>query len=305
MHRITRIALVAATCLPTTLAFAEEISADEARTAVENWLASGAAMGCSKLAAGIVSNVDSYKGSGGTGRFHAVSLRGEDGSKRGYVVTSAETKMTPVIAYSDEGEFVATDDNPLWVLLSGSVKAASDAMVEDAKAVETANAAGGGRLLLKSAAGTANERKWAALLASRRGQEDANALPREYALTKNPSDLRVPALVKTKWGQDTIGGKSGAAVFLSAEFNDVLAFFGAERLQKHRIAFTREWYGGQIFNFPERILQRAGNGEKHNFTCFFEQGQCVRITRTDGETYRFPDGNDAGENVIRSIHLPV
>lgn len=203
--------MVAAALLPTTIAFAEEVSADEARTAVENWLASGAAMGCSKLAAGIVSNVDSYKGSGGTGRFHAVSLRGEDGSKRGYVVTSAETKMTPVIAYSDEGEFVATDDNPLWVLLSGSVKAASDAMVEDAKAVETANAAGGGRRLLKSAAGTANERKWAALLASRRGQEDANALPREYALTKNPSDLRVPALVKTKWGQDTIGGKSGAA----------------------------------------------------------------------------------------------
>ena len=99
--KIATIALVAA-AVPV---LAEPVDADEARAAVENWLKSGRAMGCTGM--GDVSDVQAYDGRAGVGKFYVISLRNGAGEAAGYVVTSADRKLNPVLAYSDDGIFGA------------------------------------------------------------------------------------------------------------------------------------------------------------------------------------------------------
>lgn len=167
-------------------AFAAPVSTNEAATAVANWLASGQAMGCTGM--GGVAGVEAYNAKGGTGRFYVISLRNDEGSAAGYVVTSTDSRMNPVLAYSESGTFEATEKNPLWVMLGIDVPGAT-------KAMEAAAAAGGARLA--SAAGLgANERKWAALLSGARLQGTSRS---------SISDVRVNTLLETRWGQSGHG----------------------------------------------------------------------------------------------------
>ena len=107
-------------------AFATPVSTNEAATAVANWLASGQAMGCTGM--GSVAGVEAYDAKGGTGRFYVISLRNDEGAAAGYVVTSADRSLNPVLAYSESGTFEATDKNPLWTMLGIDVPSATRAM---------------------------------------------------------------------------------------------------------------------------------------------------------------------------------
>ena len=108
------------------MAFGAEVSSEEARRAVGTWLALDGPMGCPAVASGVMEDVRTYEGKDGVGKFHVASFKKADGSSGGYVVTSAETTLTPILAYSEDGEFIESDENPLWVMLTFDVKAVTE-----------------------------------------------------------------------------------------------------------------------------------------------------------------------------------
>ena len=89
------------------------VAPDEAREAVAGWAALGEALtGGTQFTASGVSGVEAFEGADGRGRFYVVSFAGG-----GFAVTSGDTEVAPILAYSELGEFVASEENPLWCLL--------------------------------------------------------------------------------------------------------------------------------------------------------------------------------------------
>ena len=186
---VCSISLAAAFC-----ASAAPVSEDEAATAVEHWLKSGQNMGCTGM--GDVAGVQSYDGKESVGKFYVISLKNGAGEAAGYVVTSADRKLNPILAFSDDGTFEATEKNPLWVMLTIDVSA----ITKELDATEAAQASASSGKRLRAAALTENERKWAELLD---GALSGGSKPRLSASARSSiSNVRVSPLLATKWGQD-------------------------------------------------------------------------------------------------------
>ena len=79
----------------------------------------------------------------GKGEFHVVSLKGG-----GYVITSGDTEITPILGYSKTGTFDADENSPMWAFLTADV-AARAAALEEANAGGTSGT--GGRRLSATA----------------------------------------------------------------------------------------------------------------------------------------------------------
>ena len=87
-------------------AVAAEVAADEASEAVRGWAALQEALtGKERFSADGVAKVETYQGRDGRGSFHVVSFKGG-----GFAVTSGDTEIAPILAYSEDGEFVAGDE---------------------------------------------------------------------------------------------------------------------------------------------------------------------------------------------------
>ena len=173
------------------------VDREEARLAVETWLAEGDALGCEL---GVVAGeATAYSGADGVGSFYVVPLAKSDGTQGGFVVTSADTMLSPVLAFSDEGEFVASEENPLWLLLSGDVANSAGAVAAGASSAKP-------RLMASNAAGASsamsgNENAWARLLGRR---EPTGG--KFFLAASAPSDIRVGRLLTSAWNQE---GSSG------------------------------------------------------------------------------------------------
>ena len=92
--------------------FAAEVSPDDALCAVKGWVNLKEALGGDFDAN--PASVTAYDGEDGKGKFYVVTLEGG-----GYVVASGDDEVTPILAYSREGTFEASEKNPLWCLLAG------------------------------------------------------------------------------------------------------------------------------------------------------------------------------------------
>ena len=96
---------------------AEEVTGDDAMSAVAGWVNVKAALGEDFTAQ--PASVREYSAKDGNGKFYVVELEGG-----GFVVTSGDTELEPVIAYSKHGTWV--DDmkmNPLLAMLPIDVAA--------------------------------------------------------------------------------------------------------------------------------------------------------------------------------------
>jgi hypothetical protein len=165
-------------------------------------------------------SVKEYAAKDGNGKFYAVSLEGG-----GFVVTSGDTELEPVLAYSKDGTWI--DDvtqNPLLAMLPIDVAAAMTATgttgvspVDDDGGTGTTGVSpvGGRRLAASSAtAGTAvvpvngqdarspsaKAAKWAEFIAAAAPKKGGARL-QSSPITSNPSDLRVGKLLTTRWSQ--------------------------------------------------------------------------------------------------------
>ena len=137
-------------------------------------------------------------GADGLGAFHVVSLE-----KSGFVVTSGDTEVAPILAFSEDGEFVASEENPLWFLLTqdvaGRTKRLEEEKVLAAKSAKNAKN-------LKAGGFSANASAWARL------RDAATASPKpllKAALPKQSSisDLRVGPLCEARWAQGDVNGE--------------------------------------------------------------------------------------------------
>jgi len=163
-------------------AAAATVTADQAKTAVQRWLRDDPALGCPIQ--GAVGEVRTCTPTNGAS-FHVVKL-----AAGGFVVTSADTRRAPVVAFSSGADLVEDDANPLWVLLKRDL------------AIRTQGEASGGGARLMGAAPSEveaeNEAKWAKLLGG-------GAQLMSMQGISSVSDVRVAPLVQSKWNQENVG----------------------------------------------------------------------------------------------------
>ena len=127
----------------TMVIFAEEITAEQSQKAVEAWMKKyGAITG--KTVRRIETIADPVTGA----QIHVAVLRGG-----GFVVTSADDRVLPVMAYSETGTFIDDPDNPLLQLLQTDASAAKEVFGKD----EEHHVAEGTKSRLLAASATATE----------------------------------------------------------------------------------------------------------------------------------------------------
>ena len=162
--------------------FAAEVTAVQAKTAVRRWIGFDSALGCRLGEAS--DEVRTFSTTNNV-NFHVVKLKGG-----GFVVTSADTRMSPVVAFSSEGDFSEDDGNPLLALLMGDFSSLGSRAGSSPARRKRA-----GTLMSAASSSNANERKWERLLGggTRLMSDDGQSLI---------SDIRVESFVESKWGQE-------------------------------------------------------------------------------------------------------
>jgi len=167
--------------------WAERVSSDLAARAVNKLIAQDDQMECSVK--GTVSSVRLCTATNGAA-FYVARLTGG-----GFVVTSTDTEIDPVVAISSEADLVEDFRNPLWSLLVGDMAARMEAVEEKSRsgARLTSVAAPRESSMSSSAA------RWASLTASESRLQSSGR--------SKISDVRVAPLLKTKWGQSDVAGR--------------------------------------------------------------------------------------------------
>ena len=164
---------------------AREISSGEAGKAALAWLRRGDAPLGASIRSGAVAEVRTASAADGSPLLHVVRMAGG-----GVVVTSAESRVTPVVAFLDADDAGV----PLMEVLCADV---SNRL---ARANAARSGASGSRV--RSASGADpfadNEAAWAELLGAGGGRQKSGA----FASDASISDLRVPALLTTESPKD-------------------------------------------------------------------------------------------------------
>jgi len=182
--------------------FAEEITAEQSQIAVSAWMRKyGSISG--KTVLRIETIADPQTGA----KFHVAVLRGG-----GFVVTSADDRVLPVMAYSETGTFVNDPENPLLCLLQSDASAAKEALEMNTQP----SSASGTKMLLMNASlksakveKTDEQREWDDLLGRTTRQTIPNtrllASANQMATSSQNAytETRVKPLLKTVWGQTT------------------------------------------------------------------------------------------------------
>jgi len=115
----------------------------------------------------------------------------------GFVVTSTDTEIDPIIAISSESDLVEDPRNPLWSLLVSDMAARREAVASKGKPrASSTSATSAGKAVTSTAAA-----RWARLTSRDTGAAGASKGKSTI------SDVRVAPLLKTKWGQSYVGGE--------------------------------------------------------------------------------------------------
>ena len=189
MKRLLAAFLVAAA----SAANAAEVSGDDAKTAVSGWIHLKAAVG--EDFAAQPASVREYAAKDGNGKYYVVELEGG-----GFVVTSGDTEINPVLAYSKDGTWI--DDvkrNPLLAMLPIDVAEAMRRVGDNAPYQSGRRLAAGGSS--SSTTASANAGLWSAFKsagAAKGSRRLGSATDSQMA----NADLRVGKLLTTKWNQD-------------------------------------------------------------------------------------------------------
>ena len=180
---------------------AEEVTGEEAMNAVAGWVNVKEALGAA-FTAQPTTNVLAYTAKDGKGKYYVVNLAGG-----GFVVTSGDTALEPILAYSKEGVWnTNAAENPLMAMLEIDVAAATAELSSTNAAQATASVQQQGGGLRLAGAGTASVQrqdgkaaKWARLRAATSSKGGLRLQ------ASAPSDLRVDYLVKSSWSQSGRG----------------------------------------------------------------------------------------------------
>ncbi|MBP5285657.1 MAG: C10 family peptidase, partial [Kiritimatiellae bacterium] len=169
---------------------AAEVAPEQAQTAVGNWLRLGSRRAGASFRSKDAASVRTVRGKTGRAVYHAVDIKGG-----GFVVTSGDTRLPPVIAFSDEGRFADDGTGAFHALLSKSLAPATEALERSDR--QAASSSAGVRKAGDSGSAVA---EWAELLAPSDGRQARTGGSRKDLL----ADVRVDKLLKTEWGQSGI-----------------------------------------------------------------------------------------------------
>ena len=187
--------------------WAVEVTSEQAKTAVANWISASSTRLESQFKSRQAESSKTHKTDSGRAVYHAVNLKGG-----GFVVTSSDTRLSPIIAFSDSGRFIDDEASPLHALLcknfAGAVASLERADGGGAsKAAKQALSYGPAPRTAVLDARTAAEAEWASLLSE----------PKSYANGRTSvSDTRVGIMLKTRWGQDGGNADNGDGEYLPA-----------------------------------------------------------------------------------------
>jgi len=242
MGRLTRVGiaiLLSSLFLGTDAALAAEIAAWQAETAVAHWLAwSGAPLGAS-VGQKVLGSV-TYADDAGVPLFHIVRV-----VEGGFVVTSADDTVEPIIAFSGNGGVLADESAPLLDVLRQDLSLR--------KSVRASKLPSRNVLSLGGASSSATA-AWAALL------DDGVALQSTGLSTI--SDVRVAPLVQSKWNQKTVGGVNTYNRFTPNNYAcGCVATAGAQLMRYH------EWPDASI-SVPQNTFYCTVGGVGTNLTLF-------------------------------------
>ena len=179
-------AILSAVTITAFSCWAEPVSSNMVVRAVNTLIAQNGQMGCP--IEGPVSSVRLCTATNGAA-FYVAKLAGG-----GFVVTSTDTEIDPIIAISPAPDLVEDPQNPLWALLVRDMAARQEPLSAGGKAKS--------RLMASAAPGkpstSAAAARWARLTSSK-----ARLMSNGRTTI---SDVRVEPLLKTKWGQSNVGG---------------------------------------------------------------------------------------------------
>ena len=143
--------------------WAVETTPEQARIAARNWIGKSPDRMTAKFASSADRGVQTSKNAEGRALYHVVSLAGG-----GYVVASGDTKLPPVIAFSESGDLDLGDaGNPLLALLERDM--------ERRVALVGGAAAASGLKMSQGGAASPFEDEWAELTGERTARANAGA----------------------------------------------------------------------------------------------------------------------------------
>jgi hypothetical protein len=155
-------------------------SDQQAATAVRGWLR-GCPQPLESPLSSIVTSVSTFRDARGRPLYHVVRLDPE-----GFVITSADSMLEPIVAFSDSGSYEEVAQNPLFGLVSLDLTARLTALAQARKA--------------KRGTTTSAERKWGLLAGWAAG---GMVEPKGNGLA-TIDDVRVAPLIQSRWNQETI-----------------------------------------------------------------------------------------------------
>lgn len=164
------------------------VSPDEAAWAAAAWLATASVPDGDRIRNALCEDVFTYADESGEFLLHVVKLEGG-----GYVVTSADTSIFPIVLYAAGGEPPDEDfRNPFWTLVASGLEYQKE--LRDVARLDPPGPGGDSRA-------AEPEEAWAALLAYSPSLSDALVPGRA-----DVADVRVPPLLKSQWGQGSVAG---------------------------------------------------------------------------------------------------
>ena len=176
-------------------AIAVEVTPEQARTAARNWVRRSPQQMTATFASDGVRTAQTSTADDGTVLYHVVEMDGG-----GYVVTSGDTELPPVIAFSGSGALDLSDRrNPLVALLERDLATRRSQLFKPKKRLLSAPQPTDD----ESSSSPTFEDEWSELLV-----ETEPLLTRRMSLKGAPSisDVRVAPMVQSKWDQTDWNG---------------------------------------------------------------------------------------------------
>ncbi|MDH4201657.1 MAG: C10 family peptidase [Phycisphaerae bacterium] len=160
---------------------AAPVDSFKAEKAVKGWLKTNRKPLGALLSVDIDS-VETYTNQTGDIQYFVVNLDPE-----GYVIVSANDLLEPVIAFSSDGSYEPSDENPLFTLITGDTLARNKYLKEKGKHLEKGKK-------------TKKQKKWNRFLVA------SDQTYQTYTDLSSVTDIRVPPLVQSRWNQGSVGG---------------------------------------------------------------------------------------------------
>lgn len=172
----------------------------------------------------LILSVETFNGDRGEPIYYVVYLQ-----PSGFVIVSADDTIEPIIAFADDGVYDPSPENPLCALVAQDLKSR----------IATVRRTSVLMSVTPQVAFSGSQKKWSYLISHAEISND-RFKPMDIApvCDDNLSDLRVPPLVKSKWGQSN--------VYDSNDQPHACYNYCTPQIISGRISFVE----GQIDNYP-------------------------------------------------------